>query len=85
MKKKFGINKAIEEIQLSELEGWPTRRLLARLKRLRWCYENASEANDYTPNELASVEEKILFKTDPRWKKAYSDLKTILAKRENVA
>ena len=85
MKKKFGINKALDEISLTELESWPTRRLLARLKRLRWCYEEVSAAEDYYPHELAAVEDKILFKSDPRWKQAYSDVKTVLSGREHIS
>lgn len=85
MKKKSGINKALDEIPLSELESWPTRRLIARLTRLRWCYEEVSAASDYYPHELESVQDKILFKTDPRWKQAYSEVKTLLATREHIS
>ena len=34
MKKKHGIKKALDEVPLSELETWKTRKLLVRLKRL---------------------------------------------------
>ena len=84
MKKKSGIKRALDEIPLSELEAWSTGKLIARLKRLRCCYEDITAANDYDPEELSVVEDKILFKTDPRWKQAYNEVKTILATREHV-
>ena len=84
MKKKHGIKKALDEVPLSELETWKTRKLLVRLKRLRWCYEEVAAAEDYYPHELAAVEDKILFKTDPRWKQAYREVKAILATREHI-
>jgi len=84
MKKTIGINKALEIISISELETWPTRRCLARLKKLRWCYEAVNDANDYTAAELEAVKDKLLFKSDPRWQKAYADVKTVLASREHI-
>jgi len=60
-----------------------TGALLARLKRLRWCYENPDAANDLTEDEFHSAAHKILFKSDPRWKAAYGDVKAVLATREH--
>jgi len=79
-----GLKKALDIVPLSDLKDWPTRRLLARLKRLRWCYETPTAAADYTAAELAAVADKLLFKSDPRWKTAYGDVKSVLAAREHV-
>jgi len=84
MKQAVGLKKALDIVPLSDLKDWPTRRLLARLKRLRWCYETPTAAADYTAAELAAVADKLLFKSDPRWKTAYGDVKSVLAAREHV-
>ncbi len=84
MKKQIGIKKALDKIPLQELEDWSTYALLARLKRLRWCYEKPEDANDYTKEELDSVKEKLLFKSDPRWQQAYHDVKGLLDTREHT-
>lgn len=84
LKKKIGIAKALDPIPRLELEELMTGALLARLQRLRWCYENIEAADDYTTAELSTVKDKILFKSDPNWKAAYRDLKEILASRKNV-
>lgn len=84
MKKKIGLAKAVEEMSRQELEDLSTKALLARLKRLRWCYEDMSAADDYLPSEIATVDHKILFKSDPRWKSAYGDVKSILDAREHI-
>ncbi len=83
-KYRSGLKKAVDEIPISELETWSTRKLLGRLKHLRWCYEREEDASDYTREELEQLKDKLLFKSDPGWKKAYRDLKTILAHREHV-
>ena len=62
MKKKTGVARAVPELAADELETMPTRALLARLQRLRWC-EDRREWSDMTPEELASVR-GILFKED---------------------
>ena len=84
MKKNVGLAKALDIIPVEDLQTWETRRLLARLKRLRWCYEEVAAADDYSASEIAEVQHKILFKTDPRWKQAYKELKAILGERENI-
>jgi len=84
MKKRNGIKRALDEISFSDLESFPTAALLARLKRLRFCYENPKALSDFTDEELESVKDKILFKSDPRWQQAYADLKQILAQRDNL-
>ena len=85
MKKRHGIHRALEVIPASQLSNMSTGALLARLKRLHWCYETPDAANDLTEDERQSVAHKILFKSDPRWKVAYQDMKTILATREHKA
>ena len=65
-----------------QLETWPTKRLLGRLKALRRLEENI-EASDLEPHELDGVEE-IVFKADPRWSIAYKEVKAVLDKRENI-
>ena len=83
MKKHIGIKKAVSDVPATVLQGMPTGALLARLKRLRWCIEDPEAVSDYTAEELASVAEKILFKSDPRWQEAYKDVKAILDTREH--
>ena len=83
MKKRTGIKKALDIIPKSELSQLSTGALLARLKRLRWCLEKPEDASDLTPDELEGVQDKILFKSDERWKQAYADLKSVLNTREH--
>jgi len=83
MKKRSGIKRALEVIPTEELSHLSTGSLLARLKRLRWCYEKPEDANDLTLEEITSVQDKILFKSDERWKQAYADVKLILDTREH--
>ena len=71
-------------ISLSELETRPTRDLLARLERLRWCEESLT-LSDLLQEEIEPVKHLILFKSDPRWKEAYRDIKTVLASREHIS
>ena len=84
MKKKSGLNKAVDVVPFSELEDLHTGTLLARLKQLRWCMEDPSHARDYTAEELQSVQDKIVFKSDPKWKAAYAEVKCVLDKREHL-
>lgn len=83
MKKARGLKKALAVVSLSELSTQPTRALLARLQKLRWC-EDHPDLSDYTKEELQSVEDKIFFKSDEKWKTAYRDLKSILDEREHI-
>lgn len=84
MKKRRGLDRAVAPLQRSELEALPTRALLARLRRLRWC-EECPTGSDLTEEEVASAAHLILFKSDEAWRTAYSDLKDVLARREHVA
>jgi len=65
-----------------ELEAMSTRELLGRFERLRRC-EEAPSSSDMTVEEISAVA-KIMFKTDPAWRKAVDDLRDILAIREHV-
>ena len=85
MKKRHSILWALDVIPASQLSDMSTGALLALLKRLRGCYESPDAANDLTEDERQTVAHKILFKSDPRWKLAYQDMKTILATREHKA
>lgn len=74
--------KRIFPLTHNELESLPTRRLLARLKRLHQCEESLAlsdrEAHDETdPNAIE-------FKESPEWVAEYHRLKEILAHREHV-
>lgn len=83
MKKGRGLNRALAPLSGSDLESLPTKALLARLKRLRWCEENP-QSTDLTEDEIASAAGLILFKSDERWRQAVEDVKAILARREHV-
>jgi hypothetical protein len=83
MKKRKGIARAVDVLTIEELENLPTRALLARLKRLRFC-EEAAESSDVSCTEIASVDRKIIFKNTLIWREAYDQLKRILDLRENI-
>ncbi|MFT5507128.1 MAG: hypothetical protein ACI89J_000192 [Hyphomicrobiaceae bacterium] len=83
MKKRKGIARAVDVLTIEELETLPTKVLIARLKRLRFCEETA-ETSDLSSMEIASVSHKILFKNTLIWREAYAQLKRILDLREDV-
>lgn len=83
MKKRNGLNRALQPISKRELKTLPTGSLLARRKRLLWC-EKSPEQSDLSVEEVASVAHIILFKTDSAWQNAYRDVKEALAAREHV-
>lgn len=66
----------------SELEKLPTKRLLARLDRLRRCEESLAFSDrvedEYTPSGF------IEFKDSPEWISEYNCLKELLAEREHI-
>jgi len=66
-----------------ELEQMTTGALLARLKRLRWC-EDDQEWSDLTEEEVSSVSQLILFKSEDTWKTAFSEVKEVLSRREHA-
>ena len=83
MKKRSGIARAVPTMSLMELERLPTRALIGRLNRLRWC-EESSALSDMTAEEIELVSDKIVFKNTVIWSKAYDDVKGVLATREHV-
>lgn len=83
MKKGKGLARAVAPLSREALEALPTRALLARLKRLRWCEESRA-SSDLSAEELAAAGDLILFKEDSAWSDAHSDLKAVLAGRGHV-
>jgi len=80
---KFLEKRSVEVISKSELETWNTRRLLRRLEALRSCMEWLDD-RDFSPEEVAQVEGRILLKGTPEWDVAWSAVKELLAAREHV-
>lgn len=78
------LRKSSEIVSVTELETWTTWQLLSRLKHLRQCYETRSAADDYYAKELNQLTDRLLFKSDPRWKQAFKDVKALLANREHI-
>ena len=60
----------------------PTKRLLARLRKLQAC-EQSLELSDRNLTEVTDPE-RIEFKDTDKWIIAYQQLKIILAKREHL-
>lgn len=83
MKKRSGLKRALPIVGLEDLKAQGTRQLLARLKRLRFC-EDSPELSDLCETEIASAKSLILFKSQDEWKRAYHDIKTVLADRDNI-
>jgi len=69
----------VAEVKLLEM---PTKQLLGRLKRLRFC-EESFQGSDLTEREIEACT-GILFKDTPEWKKAYEEVKRVLAMREHI-
>ncbi len=83
MKKKSGVKRAVDQVTTDELQKLHTGTLLARLQRLRWC-EDTADLSHLSESEIASVGDKILFKEQPKWQRAYKELKAILDEREHL-
>jgi len=83
MKKKRGLGRAVVPLSPQELDAMPTGALLARLKRLQWC-EEAKDQSDLSDEELATASHLIVFKSEPSWRSAFADLKSVLRNREHV-
>jgi hypothetical protein len=83
MKKRSGVRRAVAILSRAALDSLPTKQLLARLARLRFCEESA-ELSDLTPLEVGLVR-SILFKRTPEWRAAYADLREALSTREHVS
>jgi hypothetical protein len=83
MKKGHGLARALPPVAPAQLDDMPTGALLARLKRLRWC-EESHEMSDLSDEDILSAANLILFKSDPAWHLAYSDLRNVLSSRGHV-
>jgi hypothetical protein len=79
MKKESG-QKAVPIVPPAELEKMPTKQLVARLARLRYC-EGSRAASNMTDEEIASVV-GILFKNTAEWRAAHAEVKAALTTRE---
>jgi hypothetical protein len=82
MKRRTGVGRSVPVVAREDLRGMPTKALLARLARLRFC-EQSLDASDMTPEE-AQTANGILFKDSIEWKRAFDELKLVLAEREHV-
>ncbi len=67
---------------LAELESWPTKQLLGRLKRLHQCEQSIALSDRATDDHEASG--SIEFKDSAEWIAAYDQLKQVLASREHI-
>jgi hypothetical protein len=72
----------ISPMAKSDLETLPTKRLVARLKRLNQCEESLAmsdrEISEYEPSGF------IEFKDGSEWIAEYNCLKDILSQREHI-
>ena len=84
MKKRHGVNRALEPVSREALETLPAGARLARLERLRWCEESFA-ASDMSDGEYAGIAGKIVFKDTDAWRRAYSEVKVVLDGREHVS
>ncbi len=66
----------------SDLEALPTKRLLARIKRLHKCEESLVLSD----REISKYKSSgyIEFKESPEWIAEYNNLKNILSQREHI-
>jgi hypothetical protein len=83
MKKRSGLDRALQPIARDQLSDMSTGALLARLKRLQWC-EESREFSALSDEEVAAAESLILFKSDHAWWSAYADVREILGTREHL-
>ena len=63
-----------------ELEELPTKRLLARLRRLHECEESLALSDKDVADDSGCIE----FKQNPEWISAVRDVKQVLAVREHI-
>jgi len=69
-----------------ELASMHTGTLMKRREALLKCEESfkSSDLNGYETKPLTSETGLIQFKDTPEWQQAYSELKSVLSKRENI-
>ena len=84
MKKGHGLKRAVQQVERDELESLATGALLARLQRLRRC-EESRECSDLSDEEIATAANLILFKADPAWRTAYTDVRDVLGARDHIS
>lgn len=74
----------IFSINAEELEKYPTKRLLARLKSLHQC-EQSFDLSDRDECERSLKVDYIEFKESPEWQVEVEKVKEILNKREHIS
>ena len=82
MKKRTGLAREVAILPEEELRKMPTRQLLGRLQRLRFC-EQSRHGSDLLEHEAHSSV-GILFKDTAEWKAASEMVRRLLADREHV-
>jgi hypothetical protein len=76
--------KKILPMSVVELEKYPTKRLLTRLKTLHQC-EQSFELSDRDETERNINAEYIEFKEATEWQVEYEKLKEILKNRKHIS
>ena len=71
-------------IAKEQLETYPTKRLLARLKSLHQC-EISFELSDKDESERLSKVDHIKFKESSEWQREFEKVKEILSRREHIS
>ena len=75
---------SVRLLEPDQLTTLTTARLLAYRDKLL-ALEQSPELSDWDPHELAALDPtKVYFKDDPRWQRAYAELKEVLGGREHV-
>lgn len=71
-------------INVEELEKYPTKRLLARLKSLHQC-EQSFDLSDRDESERFLKVDHIEFKESAEWQIEFEKVKEILKNREHIS
>jgi len=74
--------RSVNQLSQDKLETFPTKRLIAYLRKLQQC-EESIELSDWQENEVATLG-GIVFKSSKEWKIQYSLVKAELANRPNI-
>lgn len=74
----------IFSINVEELEKYPTKRLLARLKSLHQC-EQSFDLSDRDESERFLKVDPIEFKESAEWQIEFEKVKEILKNREHIS
>jgi len=74
------MSSTVEQKTLQELAAMHTGSLMSRRKALLKCEESIELSGQVAPESTGPIE----FKNTPEWKRAYNELKQVLALRENV-